>query len=102
MVNGYRVVRGRQRAEVSGPHPVVHRGLDQPRDCPEPDLARDEGGHCDLVGRIIDRGRTPARPQSVIGEPKRRKTIEITLSSWTYSTRKSALVDSNAAKLELE
>src|SRR4051812_48968621 len=50
MVNGNRVVRGGQWAEVSRPHPVVQRGLDQPRDRAEPDLAGDEGGHRDLIG----------------------------------------------------
>src|SRR6195952_1185237 len=54
MVNGNRVVRGGQGTEVSGPDPVVHRGLDKPRDGPEPDLARDEGGHGDFIGRVID------------------------------------------------
>src|SRR5947199_10568770 len=54
MVNGNRIVRRGQRREVSGPYPVVHRGLDKSRDRPEPDLAADEGGHRNLVGRIID------------------------------------------------
>src|ERR1700733_754890 len=77
MVNGNRVVRRSQGGQISGPHPVVHRGLDKPRDGPKPDLTRDEGGYRDLIGRIVDGGRTPARPQRVISEPKRRKTIEI-------------------------
>jgi len=65
MVNGNRIVRGRQQSQISGPHPVVHGGLDQPRDCPEPDLAGDEGGDRNLVGRVIDRGRTlPVRKAS--------------------------------------
>src|SRR3954447_1716010 len=55
MVNGNRVVRGAQWREVSRAHPVVHGGLDQPRDGPEPDLAGDEGGDRDLVGRVVDR-----------------------------------------------
>src|SRR6185295_4911492 len=50
MVNGNRVVRGRQGAEVSGSHKVVDRCLDKPCDRPESDLAGDEGGHRDFVG----------------------------------------------------
>src|SRR3954469_9226372 len=50
MVNGNRVIGRRQRREVSGPYPLVHRGLDQPRNGAKPDLAADERGYRNFVG----------------------------------------------------
>src|SRR3954462_10144191 len=49
MVNSNCIVGRCQRREVSGPCPVVHRGFEQARDCAEPDLAGNKGGHRDLV-----------------------------------------------------
>src|ERR1051325_10115281 len=60
MVNSNRIVGRCQRREVSGPDPVVDGGLDEPSDGTKPDLAADEGRYGNFVGRIIDRGRTPA------------------------------------------
>src|ERR1051325_9384783 len=65
MVNSNCIVGGCQRREISGPYPVIHRGLDQPGDGAEPDLAVDEGSNGNFVGGIVDRGRPPARSQRV-------------------------------------
>src|SRR3954451_18639366 len=59
MVNGNRVIGRRQGREASGPYPLVHRGLDQPRDRAKPDLAGDERGYRNFVGSIVDGGRAP-------------------------------------------
>src|SRR3954463_13190179 len=77
MVNSNRIVGACERAEISRAYPIVDRGLDKPRDRPKPDLAGNEGGHRDLVGRIVDRGRTASRAQRIIGKPQRWKTIEV-------------------------
>src|SRR3954452_12510110 len=68
MVNSNRIVGGCQRRQISGPDPVVDRSLDQPRDGSKPDLAINEGRNRNFVGRIVDRGRSPARPQRVVGK----------------------------------
>jgi len=62
MVNGNRVIRRRQRREVSGPDPVVHGRLDQPGDRANLNLAGDKGCDRDLIGRIVYRGQAASGP----------------------------------------
>ena len=53
------------------------RRLDQPGDRAKSDLAGNEGGDCDLVGGIVDRGRAAAGPQRLIGQPQAPGSVKI-------------------------
>ena len=77
MVNGDGVVGGRQRGEIAGANPVLHRRLDEARDGAKPDLAGDEGGHRHLVGGIEYRRGAAAGPQRIVSQPQAREPFEI-------------------------
>src|ERR1700716_1476049 len=77
MVNGDGIVRGRQRCQIAGTYPVVHRGLDQPCDRAKSDLAGNERSHRDFVSRVVNGSRAAAGPQRVVSKAKSGKTIEI-------------------------
>ena len=62
MVNIDGVVGRGQRRQIAGTHPIVQGGLDEPGNRAKFDLAADERGYRDLIGRIVYRGRATAGP----------------------------------------
>src|SRR3954451_18265525 len=77
MVNGDRVVGGRQWRRTAGADPGFKGSFDEARNRAESDFAADEGRDRNLIRSIVYRGRSTSGPQRVESEAEPREAVEI-------------------------